>query len=32
MSQNVEAGDIWRMPVVKDARSATGSSWRNPGP
>ena len=24
LTQNVEAGDIWRMCQVKDARSATG--------
>ena len=30
LSQNVEAGDIWRMCQVKDARSATGSSSPSP--
>jgi monomeric type NADP-dependent isocitrate dehydrogenase len=32
LTQNVEAGDIWRMCQVKDARSATGSSWPSPAP
>ena len=31
LSQNVEEGDIFRMCVVKDARSGTGSSSRSTG-
>jgi monomeric type NADP-dependent isocitrate dehydrogenase len=32
LSQDVEAGDIWRMCQVKDAPSATGSSWPSRAP
>lgn len=32
LSWDVEEGDIWRMPIVKDAPSGTGSSWPSTGP
>ena len=32
LTQNVEAGDIWRMcQSSRTRRSATGSSWPSPG-
>ena len=32
MSQNVEAGDIWRMCQTKTRRSAMGEAGRDPRP